>query len=306
MKKKDIVFIRPEYSMSAKYIKESGYDVNSPYKGNTFLLRIFRELHFRLNIPFKSLWYNNVDMSSKKVLILNNSLLIPNYLKWLKKKNKNSRIILYYSDPVKATINPALIDNSWCEKWTIDPDDAKKYGLKFYYGGDFYFRQNVIKKTKAVYDILFIGRDKDRMRDLLELEKLFNNMGLSTYFHITAKRRLLGKKNKNYKPLISYDEVLKYLSKSKSVLQLEKGCQKGVTLRIKECLINKIKLISDNRDLLKYDFYNPSNIFIIGYDNFSRLPFFINSPYEEVSSTIDKSLFFDMMIPDLIGEEVTE
>ena len=53
-----------------------------------------------------------------------------------------------------------------------------------------------------------------------------------------------------------------------------------------EALFLEKKLITNNKDIKNYDFYNPSNIFILGENNIEDIKEFINKPYEKVEQKI--------------------
>ena len=53
-----------------------------------------------------------------------------------------------------------------------------------------------------------------------------------------------------------------------------------------EALFFEKKLITNNKDIKNYDFYNPSNIFILGENNIEDIKEFINKPYEKVEQKI--------------------
>ena len=53
-----------------------------------------------------------------------------------------------------------------------------------------------------------------------------------------------------------------------------------------ESLFFKRKLITNNKEVMKYEFYNPNNIFILEKDNFEKINEFINSKYEDIDSKI--------------------
>lgn len=61
--------------------------------------------------------------------------------------------------------------------------------------------------------VFYIGKDKGRLDYLLSLEKKFNDLGLKTYINIVAERRWFSKRNKRYRPIMPYKEVLENLGK---------------------------------------------------------------------------------------------
>ena len=60
----------------------------------------------------------------------------------------------------------------------------------------------------------------------------------------------------------------------------------GLSLRFFESLRYEKKIITNNKTVMEYDFYNPQNIFIIHHDDMSRLGEFISTPYKEISKEI--------------------
>lgn len=300
--KSNIRFILPRHGWLFKHIIEAGYEVYDPYVGSTLFLRIIREIHFRLNLPLKSIWYNKDNLINDKTIFIYEPLIIANYMKWISSNTMNCKIILFYANPVNVSINPNLINDSWCEKWTVDILDANKYGLRYYEGGVYFKHWTVCKEIPSI-DVFYVGKDKGRLEKILNLRKIFEELGLRTYFHITAGRGYKRKKDKYHQPFMPYDDVLKMLGKTKAILHLIDGCQRGITMRIAESLLHEIKLITDDKDIVNYDFYHPNNIFILGVDNTSKLPEFINSPYLRMDSTFYNSPYFEDMIKTVTGVE---
>ena len=85
---------------------------------------------------------------------------------------------------------------------------------------------------------------------------------------------------------MSYDKYLELLSESNCILDYNEKGQSGLTLRPMEALFLEKKLITNNKDIKNYDFYNPSNIFILGENNIEDIKEFINKPYEKVEQKI--------------------
>lgn len=99
-----------------------------------------------------------------------------------------------------------------------------------------------------------------------------------------------------------YEECLKYLGMSRSILYLGFGSQECLTIRIQESLVHQIKLITDCSWIKKYDFYNSNNIFILGEDDMKDLPRFLNTPYESVTADILKHIYLDELLEEVISQ----
>lgn len=299
---KEILFIMPSHSWNFNYIRKAGYEIKEPYIGNKLLYRIFREVWFRWNLPGKSIWYNKKANVGSDTIAVMDSLIIPDYIKWLHDHNPDSRVILCYENKVQNSINPLELQDKWCEKLSTDIDDCTHYGLRYMPGGG-YFKFLTVVKKKPKYDVFYIGRDKGRANKLFTLQDTFQSYGLSTYFHITATRRFQKYNKPYYKPLIPYEQVLDLIGESRSILHLSEGGQNGITIRIIESLIHQVKLITNDHKLREYDFYDKDNIFILGKDEIDGLPAFLDKPYKPLNSNIIESYYFDNYWNTILAEE---
>lgn len=61
--------------------------------------------------------------------------------------------------------------------------------------------------------------------------------------------------------------------------------QEGYTLRTIESLFLSKKLITNNKNIIKEDFYNPNNIFILD-NNYNNIKKFLERPYKSISNEI--------------------
>lgn len=287
-------FIMPLHGFYNSLIQKSGYDIRNPYAGNAMIPRIFRELHFRLHLPFQEIWNNRENITDKKYIIVYEPLITRAYMKWLHKMNPQSRIYLSYINKVNRANNPDKFRFSWCSLWTSDPDDAEKYNLNLYEGISA-FRSFKVNKKEPEYDVFYAGKDKGRKRQIDNVRRQFQKAGLKTYFHIVPGRRIYKwlSFGRQYSEMMPYEVVLEYIGKSRAILHLLSGGQKGITMRIIESLVYEVKLITDYAEIKDYDFYNPNNIFILGVDKIKDLPEFLDKPYVKVKSKFFERLYFE-------------
>ncbi|QYS88749.1 hypothetical protein [Flavobacterium davisii] len=88
------------------------------------------------------------------------------------------------------------------------------------------------------------------------------------------------------------DTIIPFINSSKfyknchAILDLAHKNQKGLSFRPYEALGLKIKLITNNSDIVNYDFYHPNNIFIFEEINTDKLIEFLKSPYHELPKEI--------------------
>jgi hypothetical protein len=212
------------------------------------------------------------------------------YLKWLKQQLTSSRLVFWYWNPVKKSLPPGKVGININEKWSYSPADCKEYHLS--YNSQFYFSSLKLPVAEIHYDVFFLGRDKGRLAELLELKQKFKSLKLNVKFHISPNQRLYLRKDGAYQKLISYDSALMEMARSRSILDILSDPMDGLSLRAMESLFHERKLITNSQTIMNYDFYNSQNIFILGKDNLIDLPEFIKSSYKKIEPEIIDSYDF--------------
>lgn len=189
-------------------------------------------------------------------------------------------------------------------KFTFDPRDAENYQLKFrplFYIGT--YRNEQSEDIIPDYDLLFIGTaHSDRYLFVKKLTGLLNKR-IKLYFYLSSKllyltKRVLDKEFKQVKlkdisfVSLKHHDIAVLMKKSGSILDINHPQQIGLTMRTFETLGSCRKLITTNRDILKYDFYNPENIFVIDRND----PFIDNSFFEKRFVMPHRNLMFKYSI----------
>ncbi|MEO9003593.1 MAG: hypothetical protein ABI288_02600 [Ginsengibacter sp.] len=207
--------------------------------------------------------------------------LHPEVLKYIKKVNKNVRIIYWYWDPVFRLGPPKKWIYKIAEMWSFDPDNCLKYGFKF--NRTFYFRNIHLRKTATEYDVVFVGNDKGRIEYLQTLQNVFSKLRINGYYHIIPEKQ---NRDKIQYQEIPYVDYLNLIAKSKALIDVKPLGQSGLTIRVMESIFFKKKLITNDNSIINQDFYCSDNIFIQGMDREDQLIEFINSPYIELEAKI--------------------
>lgn len=239
-------------------------------------MRTARKAHLHSFLPFKNLWFYEWEKLVYKydTIILADTGNVFSVAKYIHKRFPLKRIIIWYRNPVIKSSPIINKYRSFCEIWSFDKKDCEKYNMK--YNPQFCMRSSAFENCPNQIDAFFVGVDKGRLKTLLNLEKRLNDEGLKTTFLIV---------NYNFKR-ISYHEVVEYISKSKIIVDLQSEGQDGFTLRPIEALLYRKKLITNNIDIIKYDFYSKSNIFVLGIDDIKEIRNFCKTPYVDVSLDI--------------------
>ena len=106
------------------------------------------------------------------------------------------------------------------------------------------------------------------------------------------------------KDYIKYDEYIKNIQTSKCILDYNTNNKIApLTLRPLEALFLNKKLITNNLDIINYDFYNPRNIFILGKDDINDIKKFIDTPYQIVDEKIVNYYDFNSWLQRFFEEE---
>lgn len=240
-------------------------------KEKNILFRIFRKFNMINSILF-GMW--KFQIKKCDYIILGENGYLPIISKYIKNKNPSCKVIMYYWNILNDEYKKILEDKNIDEFWTFDKNDSQRYNLK--YNPQFYSKDIILNNNEIEQGVTFLGRAKERKNELIKLEKTLNTLGIATNFYIIEKE----------KDLIGYDKYLESISESKCILDYNQEGQVGLTLRPMEALFLKKKLITNNKDIVNYNFYKTNNIFILGIDDMSKIRAFIDSPYEEVDEEI--------------------
>ena len=266
--------------------------------------KILRKLHEHTSIPFEEVWYGEWKQRIKNydVFIIFDALREKDIITYIHKINPAARIIIYYINKIKlnAKNDPKNFMGLPCDLWSFDKGDCEKMQMRFnpFCYDDILVNEesrqaiNNNENTVEIYDAFFIGVDKNRFPTLVELNNLLKKYGYKTMIIVRRDR------NKKYQSLsgdesiiltnntMEYKDVIKLIQQSKAIIEIQVKGQKGLTLRAMESLFFKKKLITDNLDILNYDFYKKENIFLLGHDSEKWLETFMLSPYEPVNDDI--------------------
>lgn len=286
-----------------KQISLRNINVGQAYKNNSAYFRALKRVHHIFRLPkfpiYFSDWKN--QLSNYDTVFLQSVSIPTEIVKYIQKTNDNIRIIVWFMNPIQKTRELARLKQSKAELWTFDYDDARNYHLN--YNTQYFFNNIILPKSVVDNDVYFLGADKGRIEELIQLEKELINKGISTRFHITSTGKTNNKYNDLYKSNISYEESLLEISKSNVIVDLLQDGQSGLTVRPLEALFFQKKLITNNTNVVNEKFYNKNNIFILGQDNINNIKQFVDLPYERVSSEIIEYYDYDKWLERFFEED---
>lgn len=274
---------------------------------NDFLTKIFIRLNMKLLIQKKiDQYYVNIIKEISKIeydyiFLVSPEAIDTRILQDIKHTQKKSKVFIYMWDSIKNKKQALSLLPLADKFFTFDSTDIsindKIEFLPLFYINDY---QKIVVEKKPLYDIVFIGTvHSDRYKIVKEIEAFAKENKLSTYFYFYSPSRLLfwikkltdknfwsiSEQDISYKPL-SKNDILGVIKNTKSVIDIEHPSQNGLTMRSIEMLGAKRKLITTNKNIENYDFYNTSNILIIDRNNININKSFMDISFKKIDDEI--------------------
>lgn len=261
------------------------------------LVRVFREKQF-LKIA------DNLKKDFDYILVIRPDLFPISFIESL--KNKTSKLIAYQWDGIDKfpSIKDyfSLFDTFFCFEDVVGISNIKKTT-------NFYFDYESVDKklsheTKKPIIFYFVGLDwenrRQKINDFVEFADK-SNYKLDFYLQEFEKNNDPNEKIKYIKNRISFAENLNFVKKSDVLVDFVDPRHTGLSIRFFEGIYYHKKVITDNKEVKKYDFYNPDNIFVLEHDNYDLIPKFIAKPYCELPTEIVKYYGFSEWIQRIIS-----
>jgi hypothetical protein len=254
------------------------------------------------------------DIDFDYVITIRAEAFTPASVTFLRGKFKSAMFILYLWDSINNT-NTSSILQFYDRVLSFDHYDCEKFRL--IHRPLFFIRQyNEISKTApSDIDVLFVAKlHSDRFKFAKSYEVALRDNGLSTFFFFYLQSKLMYYKMKlegdnldgariadiSFKPLTAH-QVASLMKRSRASLDVQHPLQSGLTMRTLEVLGSKRKLITTNKEIKNYDFYNPENIMVVERNEVKVDKEFITSPFSEVSKEIYNKYSIQGWLEDIIG-----
>lgn len=253
-------------------------------------------------------YYKSILTDTKDVqfdfLFVNRGEVIPAFfLIEFRKIHPSCMFIFYTWDSFANLSHPITILDHFDRKFTFEPEDATKYKINFRP----LFYLDALKNLevgKLENDILFLGTaHSDRYRISIEIYNwaLAHNLSMFCYYYMHGRlvyiyKRLFDKtfQQFDYKKLsfksLNLRNIASLYKKSKVVLDINHPHQKGLTMRTFETIGARKKLITTNKEIVKYPFYTPNNVCVIDRDNIELEESFFKTSYLDIDDDIYQKL----------------
>nr|WP_314995593.1 lipopolysaccharide core biosynthesis protein rfaS [uncultured Capnocytophaga sp.] len=317
--KKRLLYIAPDYYGFNEVVfeglkKYSDCDIthiisNEKYKYKNIWYRIYNFLSktfLRKNIKEKlreGAIKNTINRNPYYDYLLINApyLLKEDLLDFILEKSKISICVFWDS------IDKIPMQKDYLNKinviYSFEPEDCKKYNLKEI--TNFFFAKD---ENRAInYDVAYLATYDDRMDIATTIFKYFqqhNILAKGKIFmykpHIEIKK--LPPNIEIINEIVPFSESYKYYLDSKIILDIAHSNQEGLSFRPYEAMGLRKKLITTNKSIVNYDFYNPNNIFLIEDVNNIVIPEgFFKSDYEDIDPSVRDKYYIKNWINKIIN-----
>lgn len=220
-------------------------------------------------------------------------------------KTKAKELISHHWDTINSSSEQEFFrEKSFFDKIsTFDKNDSKKYNIK--YLPNFYIENSSSDNKIIDYDLYTIMRDISRKELLEKIEiecqkkHIKSELILVTEKHKPMESNLI----KIQKDGIPMEKMFENFKRSKCILELIRTRNSAPSLRTMDCIGMKKKLITNNKNIINEEFYDPNNILIIDENNIEISKEFIDSPYEELPKDIYEKYSLENWIKQLLSME---
>ena len=210
--------------------------------------------------------------------------LLDNFL--LKKLKKRTNIFMaYFYDSCKKYPQQLKISHFFDEIYSYEKEDIKNYN--FIETSNFIYDETIESK-EIKYDIFNISSFDSRIDEIDSVSKTLFDGGLKIYFILFWFKKLSYQHLHSTTKYLSLQETKNFIFQSKSMIDIQRNDQSGLSFRTFESLGYRKKLITTNSIVKEYDFYHPNNILVINSKNIDipEIKHFLELPYVEISQDL--------------------
>lgn len=223
--------------------------------------------HYELDRALKEACVKN---NTVYVVFLNTSLINARYpaslLEQYRKQYGNVKYILFFIDTAERPIcNDAvrLLKSGVMDAvYSFDRKDSEQYGMKHWHSPYSKILFDDQEKEYALYLCCSVGF---RRNEILQVAEACAVNGVERYFHLrcsdlqtAALLRDIDNGIKIYDDIwLPYEQVLRESLAANCILEIVRPEQLGLTLRAYEAVCYNRKLLTNNKAILDFEFYNP-------------------------------------------------
>ena len=214
----------------------------------------------------------------------------------LLKQRYDCSFLLYLWDDVRHIKNVENKIKFFDRVNVFSQDDAEQYG--FFYRPNFFVDQYVYAGEKKTIDIFYKGSARDKKRSEI-IDQLARRLpGRHTEISLAVRGGYL--RNMHRMPNQAFfkkfcttahmtvSELAAKYKQSRALLDISFKDQRGLGLRPLESIACNAKLITTNKSIREYDFFNDNNVFVLNEDcsNIDLVRDFLDSPFVPYNDSV--------------------
>ncbi len=271
---------------------------NVLFKVHNFFLKTFLKKNIK-NIYYGQEIINKIKGFGQKqdiILTIKGDFIDPKYLHELKQFTAKS--IGFFNDNTYRCPKIKRAIPCFDEVFSFEKEDCKQFNLKF--APNWIYNQNTSVTREYKYDIFNISSKDKRLNTLLKIAQDLKPKNIHYKFMVLVKDLTSSEDIDFITTKIPLSEVTELVASSKTLLDINRHGQKGLTFRVFESLGMEKKLITTNPEIVTYDFYNSNNILVIDEENPSIPADFFQNEYEK----LPESLFYKYTLDGWIDQVV--
>lgn len=239
-------------------------------------------INTKIELPLKSIWYRGFDAYINKRHKLTDNTIVAFYdrnrfaydkkfLQYLRKRHPGIKLVYIFTNIVKytAAMDLGYLYNlrDWYDVvFAFDPMDAGKYGFAYsplIYDADLNYRKENIESKEPL--VFYVGQAKDRLSGLLSYYEKLKALGISCDFHIANVKEMDIRHADEivYNKFMTYQECVDSIQKATCLIDVIQGDSSGLTIKTCEAVCYDKKLITTNKHVIEYPFYDPRYIRVV-------------------------------------------
>ena len=263
------------------------------------ILNTFSKVFLGKNPKIEKRQEHIIEMLEEKgfqdqILVINPEVISLQYHQKIKKFTQ--KYIAYLYDSVERCPVEHLLDGIFDEIYSFDKGDVAKYGFKETTNYNYLEKQPITDPISIKNQVLYIASFDNRLEKIMLLKQAFEKIKVSYKFIIVGKKTSLFKLKNVFSTTISGIELrrnrigqndLKQLySQTQAILDLVRDNQSGLSFRVFEAMAFQKKLITNNKNIVHYNFYNPNNILVLDENDLVLNNDFFTQSYQPIAEEI--------------------
>ncbi|SNA31720.1 glycosyltransferase [Flavobacterium psychrophilum] len=280
----------------------------------TRIINTFSKIVLGKNPKIKKRQEHIIKMLEEKgfqdqILVINPEVISLEYHQKIKKFT--SKYIAYLYDSVERCPIEHLLHGVFNEIYSFDKGDVKEYGFKETTNYNYLEKQPITDGLSIKNQVLYIASFDNRLEKVMLLKQAFEKIKVSYKFIIVGKKtslyklknvfssKILGIEFKRNR--IKQNDLKELYSQTQAILDLVRDNQSGLSFRVFEAMAFQKKIITNNKNIVGYNFYNPNNILVLENENYIFDKAFFDTNYKPLSDEIYYQYTLDNWVIKIFG-----